>query len=637
MTSEDRRRVPPVFYQVGVGSSLQFLAVMTMTMSMFMPPFRLQVMPSPQTPLQAALWACAGSLGLVFAYSCSYNLLLFAPAIYLLQIYDRVLSSRSADTLLMLTLIVALAVMVGGVLDALRRAVLGRLGAWLEDRLRPAVLSTSLEFAFRVGPARAADVYRDLTALRQFLESGSCPVLFDVLWAPLFLGVLFLVHPLLGGIAVCSALFLFGLSFAGEVATRGPIARSGAASTRSFSRLATVTNSVQVIRAMGMLGGAARLIYQAAQEARSEHDTGQRRTEIVMLIAKPVRALTQVLIMGSAAWLVLEQNRNPAIIFAASLLFGRAIAPVEGAISSWKAFAAALGAYRRLSEVLRAGSPEGCNEIPLDRPEGRLTVSNVGVALPGSTNNLLKGISFGLAPGDCLGIIGPSGCGKSILGQILAGISAPTVGCVKIDNIDVSVFRDSQGGRHLGYLPQDINLVGETIKEIIARLDDTDMQKVIEAAKRVGLHETITRLPQAYDTVVTNAECGLSRGYRQRLGLARAFFGDPRLVVLDEPNASLDYAGEHTLFEAIEQMKAANITVVIITHRMGILAATNKIAIMQEGAITAFGDSDEIFDRYLSRPHITSSETAGENEDAAAQPIAPPSRLCGTLRDGSAS
>jgi PrtD family type I secretion system ABC transporter len=609
---------------------------MTMTVSMFMPPFRLQVMPPPQTPLQAALLACAGSLGLVFAYSCSYNLLLFAPAIYLLQIYDRVLSSRSADTLLMLTLMVALAVVVGGVFDALRRAVLGRLGAWLEDRLRPAVLSTSLESAFRVGPARAAHVYRDLTSLRQFLESGSCPILFDVLWAPLFVGVLFLVHPLLGAIAVFSALFLFGLSFAGEVVTRGPVARSGAASTRSLSRLATVTNSVQVIKAMGMLGGAARLIYQAAQEARSEHDTAQRRAEIIMLIAKPVRALTQVMIMGCAAWLVLEHSRNPAIIFAASLLFGRAIAPVEGAISSWKAFAAALAAYRRLSEVMRASNPEKCNDIPLDRPEGRLTVNNVGVALPGSANNLLKGISFTLAPGDCLGIIGPSGCGKSILGQILAGISAPTVGCVKIDNIDVSLFRDSHGGRHLGYLPQDINLVGETIKEIIARLDDADPQKVIEAAKRVGLHEAITRLPQAYDTVIANAECGLSRGYRQRLGLARAFFGDPRLVVLDEPNASLDYAGERVLFEAIEEMKAANITVVIITHRMGILAATNKIAIMQEGAITAFGDSDEIFERYLSRPHITSRETAGENQDAAAQPIPPLSRVCGILRDGSA-
>ena len=196
---------------------------------MLMPPFRLQVMPHPQTPLQAALWACAGSLGLVFAYSCSYNLLLFAPAIYLLQIYDRVLSSRSADTLLMLTLIIALTVAVGGVLDALRRAVLGRLGAWLEDRLRPEVLSACLDYAVRADSGRASEVYRDLTILRQFLELGACPLLFDVLWAPLFIGVLFLVHPLLGLLGLCSALLLFGLALAGDLATKGPLARAGAA------------------------------------------------------------------------------------------------------------------------------------------------------------------------------------------------------------------------------------------------------------------------------------------------------------------------------------------------------------------------------------------------------------------------
>ena len=588
---------------------------------MLMPPFRLQVMPHPQTPLQEALWACAGSLGLVFAYSCSYNLLLFAPAIYLLQIYDRVLSSRSADTLLMLTLIIALTVAVGGVLDALRRAVLGRLGAWLEDRLRPEVLSACLDYAVRADSGRASEVYRDLTILRQFLESGACPLLFDVLWAPLFIGVLFLVHPLLGLLGLCSALLLFGLALAGDLATKGPLARSGAALTSSSGRLVTALGNVHVIRAMGMLDGAARQIYQAAQDARSAHDIAQRRSEIVMLIAKPVRALTQVLIMGSAAWLVLEYNRSPAIIFATSLLFGRAIAPVEGAISGWKGFAAALAAYRRLSGALPANNPVArTQDIVLDRPQGNLTVNNVGVAVPCSGNFLLNGVSFSLAPGECLGIIGPSGSGKSELGRIIAGISAPTVGRVMLDNIDVSVLRDSRGGRHLGYLPQDINLIGETVKDIIARLEDADPQEVIAAAKLAGLHETIMRLPQAYDTVIYNADSAFSRGYRQRLGLARAFFGEPRLVVLDEPNASLDYVGERVLYDAIEQMKAANITVIIITHRMGILAATSKIAIMQDGTVSAFGDSQEIFDRYLSRPHIPSSENASAQVDVSPEP-----------------
>jgi PrtD family type I secretion system ABC transporter len=593
---------------------------------MLMPPLRLQVVP-PQTPLQSALWACAGSLGLVFAYSCSYNLLLFAPAIYLLQIYDRVLSSRSADTLLMLTLIIALTVTVGGVLDALRRALLGRLGAWLEDRLRPTVLSACLDFAVRADSTRASELYRDLSVLRQFLESAACPLLFDALWAPLFIGVLFLVHPLLGTIAVCSALFLFSLAFAGDLVTKGPLARSGAALSSSSGRLAAVFANVNVIKAMGMLDGAARLVYQAGQDARGAQDIAQRRNEIVLLIAKPVRALAQVMIMGSAAWLVLEYNRSPAIIFAASLLFGRAIAPVEGAISGWKGFAAAVAAYRRLNGVVPAVTPAArTQDILLERPEGRLTVNNVGVAVPGSANFLLKGVSFSLAPGDCLGIIGPSGSGKSELGRVIAGISAPTVGRVTLGNIDVAVLRDSRGCRHLGYLPQDINLIGETVKDIIARLENAAPREVIEAAKLAGLHETIMRLPQAYDTVVFNPDSTLSRGYRQRLGLARAFFGEPRLVVLDEPNASLDYLGESVLYDAIQQMKAANTTVIIITHRMGILAATNKIAIMQDGAVSAFGESQEIFDRYLSRPQVTPPESAPSDAKVAPEPALPRGR-----------
>jgi PrtD family type I secretion system ABC transporter len=595
---------------------------------MLMPPLRLHIVPPSRTPLQAALWACAGSLGLVFAYSCSYNLLLFAPSIYLLQIYDRVLSSRSDDTLLMLTVIVALTVVVGGVLDALRRAVLGRLGAWLEDRLRPSVLMACLEYAFRSNPARASEAYRDLTVLRQFVDSHACPMLFDALWAPLFLFVLFLVHPLLGMVGACSVLLLFGLSLAGDLFTKDAVARSGAALSRSYGRLAAAIGNVHLIRTMGMFDGAAHLIYQDAQDERSERDVAQRRFEIIMLVAKPIRALAQVLIMGAAAWLVLDYGKSPAIIFAATLMFSRALAPVEGAIAGWKSLEAAFAAYRRLSDILAAiPAVAGNAEISPERPRSGLIVDNVGVKLPTSGDFLLKGVSFRLAPGECLGIIGPSGSGKSMLGQIVAGISMPTQGGVLLDNIDVSALREARGSRHLGYLPQDIDLFGETIKDVIARLDDADPQKVIEAAKLAGIHETIMRMPQAYDTIVPNGGRVFSRGYRQRLGLARAFFGDPRLVILDEPNASLDYAGERVLVDAIEQMKIANITVVIVTHRMGILAATDKIAIMQGGALTAFGESEEIFERYLSRPQVASQFTLPESAPATAntspEPVVP--------------
>ena len=581
---------------------------------MLMPPLRPQVRTAPHTPLETALRACAGSLGLVFIYGCSYNLLLLAPSIYLLPIYDRVLSSRNADTLVMLTIIVGFAVVVGGVLDALRRAVLGRIGAWLDDRLRPAVLSACFEYAYRSDPARASEAYRDLSTLRQFAESGACPLLFDVLWSPLFLFVLFLVHPLLGMIGAATALLVLGLGYAGDRVTEGPLARSVAALTRSHGRFGIAVGSVHVIKAMGMLEGAARLVQEAAQDSRNEHDLAQRRSELVMLIAKPLRALAQVLIMGAAAWLVLDQTRSAGIIFATSLLFGRAIAPIEGAMSGWKAFAMALSAYRRLNGVMAAVTRSTSIEDFAEGRKGSLVVDNVCAALPGTSQLMLRGVSFPLAPGECLGIIGPSGSGKSTLGRIIAGVCAPTAGSVQLDHTDVVSVRDSAGWR-LGYLPQDIDLFGETVRDVIARLDGTDLQKVIAAAKLTGLHEPILRLPQAYDTVVPGGWNSLSRGFRQRLGLARAFYGDPHLVVLDEPNASLDSVGERMLIDAIEEMKAANTIVVVITHRIGILAATDKIAIMQGGTISAFGDSEDIYERYLARPQVTARESVLEQQE----------------------
>lgn len=591
---------------------------------MLMPSIQLPILPPVRTPLHAALRACAGPIGLVFAYSCSYNLLLFAPAIYLLQIYDRVLSSRSGDTLLMLTLMVATAVVVGGVLDALRRAVLGRLAAWFDDRLRPCVLSASLESAFRSDWTRGPDAYRDLTGLRQFIESGACPMLFDAFWAPLFLAVLFLIDPWLGVVGAFSVAVLFGITLTGDLLTEDSLLRSGAALSRSYGRLAAAAGNIHLIRAMGMLDGAARAIYHDVQHARRERDLALWRSEIIMLAAKPVRALSQVLIMGTAAWLVLDHGKSPAIIFATTLMFSRALAPVEGAIASWKSLVSAMRACQRLGTVLASFAASADNvDLSSQQVRNGLVLDHVSVKQPGTDHLLLKGVSFSLAPGECLGIIGPSGSGKSLLGQVIAGLSMPTYGRVLLDDTDVALLREGRGSRHLGYLPQDIDLVGETIGEVIARLDEADRQKVVDAARLAGIHETIMRLPRGYDTVIPNRERGFSRGYRQRLGLARAFFGIPRLIVLDEPNASLDYAGERMLLDAIEQMKLANVTVVIITHRMGALAATDKIAIMEGGNVVAFGESEEIFERHLSRPQVASrietAESSAEPGGASAR------------------
>ncbi|MGX1325167.1 PrtD family type I secretion system ABC transporter [Bradyrhizobium sp. USDA 377] len=471
----------------------------------------------------------------------------------------------------------------------------------------PACFRRGLESAFRSDWTQASGAYRDLTVLRQFVESGSCTMLFDALWAPLFLLVLVLIHPLLGVVGACCVTFLFALTVAGELVTEDVLLRSSAALSRSYGRLQTAASNIHMIRAMGMFDSAARMIHRDSQHARREHDVALRRGEIVSLSAKPVRALSQVLIMGAAAWLVLDHGKSPAIIFASTLMFSRALAPVESAVAGWKSLVTAVSACQRLGALLAAfpvARQESAGVFPPQARSG-LVVDNVGVWLAGTDHLLLNGVSFSLMPGECLGIIGPSGSGKSLLGQVIAGLSMPTHGRVLLDNTDVSLLREGRNGDGLGYLPQDINLIGDTINDIIARLEDADRRKVVEAAKLAGIHGAIMRLPQGYDTVV-HSETIFSRGYRQRLGLARAFFGSPRLIVLDEPNASLDYGGERMLLDAIERMKLAGVILVVVTHRMGLLAATDKIAIMEDGAVAAFGDSEDIFERHLSRPQVTS-------------------------------
>ncbi len=569
---------------------------MTMTLS--------RPRPRPQaTPLVAAMRACWGAFGLVFLYSCGYNIFLLAPSIYLLQIYDRVLSSRSADTLVMLTLIIAAAVVVGSVLDIVRRAALSQIGSWLDQRLRPMVLAGSFEYAARADAAVAADCYRDLSALRQFLDSPASALLFDVPWAPVFLLLLFMVHPMLGAIGLASAFFLFFFAVMTEFVTREPLQLANLAQASSYSRFATTLKYLGVIRALGMQDGAAQMIVRDAEIGRMAQDKAVRRAEVILAFSKSIRTLTQILMMGAATWLVLQDNSSPGIIFVASLLLGRGLAPVEGAISAWRAFSMARDAFGRLNQILAAASSGYFGTTILQpEPSGYLVLDNVGFSSPASQQPLLKNVSLRLFAGDCLALIGPSGAGKSTLGRIIAGVSRPTSGRALLGGVDISALRQCGGTRQIGYLPQDIELFGGAIKDVIGRLDGADPRKVVEAAKLVGLHEAIMRMPQGYDTDIGEGGSALLRAQRQQLGLARAAYGNPAIVVLDDPNSSLDYEGERMLFEAIERMKLKQITTVIITHRMGILPVTNKIAIVRNGTIAAFGDSEKIFESYLQLP-----------------------------------
>ncbi|ANM02781.1 protease secretion system ABC transporter ATP-binding protein PrtD [Rhizobium phaseoli] len=559
----------------------------------------------PQTHLVLALRACAGAFGLVFLYSCGYNLFLLAPSIYLLQIYDRVLSSRSADTLVMLTLIIAIAVLVGSMLDIVRRAALSRVGSWVDHRLRPMVLTASFEYAARVGAGAATECYRDLAALRQFLDSPASSLFFDVPWAPVFLLLLFLVHPLLGTIGLLSAVALLLFAFLTELATREPLAHANAALSRSYFRFATALKNIEVIRAMGMQDGAAMIVYRDAEMARRAQDIAMHRTEIILGFSKSIRTLAQILMMGSATWLVLANSGSPGIIFVASLLLGRGLAPIEGAIGAWRSFTFARNAFNRLNRMLiTVASEQDGRIVPFPEPNG-LVLENVSYVMPFADRPILTDITLRLAPGDCIALIGPSGSGKSTLGRVMAGVVPATSGCALLGGVDISALRLCGGTRHVGYLPQDIELFGGAIKDVIGRLDGEDPGKAIEAAKLVGLHHAIMRLPQGYETDIGENGSLLLRAQRQQLGLARAAYGNPSLIVLDDPNSSLDYDGERMLFAAIERMKARRMTVVIITHRMGILPVTNKIVIMRNGKVAAFGDSERIYETYLQPPSRT--------------------------------
>jgi PrtD family type I secretion system ABC transporter len=551
------------------------------------------------TEVERAFMLCRASLLLVFALSFFVNLLALTVPLYLLQIYDHVLSSRSLDTLVMLTSIVVVALAVHAILEALRRGMLARIGTWLDDRLQAAVLVAAVQSALRSDPAAAAQAWRDLSGLRSFFSGTACTGLFDLPWTPIFILAMIIVHPLLGVIGLVASIVLFGLALLNETITRRPFARSSAAWVESQHRFESLLRNVEAINAMGMLPGVARLLHENQSYAKESQLSASGRAAIVQALARFVRLLTQVIIMACAAWLVILHDVSPGAIFASSILLGRSLGPVEGAIGTWKAVTSARLEFSRLQKIMAAAPLPG-RAMELPRPNGSLSVEQVTFLPPGADAATLRRLTFAVNSGEILGIVGPSGAGKSTLGRLIAGTIAPTSGHVRLDGADIAMWLASGGHRYFGYLPQDIELFRGTIRDNIARLQDAAADDVIAAATMVGLHETIMRLPNGYDTDI--GECGmrLSGGQRQRVGLARAFFGYPQLLVLDEPNASLDAEGEEYLREAIVEMRDRGSTIIIIAQRLGILNLSNTILVLDNGAMNAFGKRRDIAEKIKS-------------------------------------
>jgi PrtD family type I secretion system ABC transporter len=548
------------------------------------------------TDVQRAVAACRASFATIVLFSFCINLLALASPLYLIHVYDHVLSSRSLDTLAMLTLMVLAALMVLGALEALRREILGRIGMWLDDRLQDTVLAAAFNAALRNEGAAAAQGWRDLGSMRTFLAGPAMTPLLDAPWSPIFILALFLIDPLIGTVGVVGALVLFALAVANESLTRRPLAEASVAWLRSQHRLEAMLRNAEVIRAMGMLDGARRALREDQDAAKSAQGIAGRRSALVLAFSRFVRSSVQIAVMCAATWLVLREGLSPGGIFASSILLSRALVPVENAIGTWRNFTAVRLAYHRLVKLASQGE-RPAHPMALPRPQGALTLERVSFVPPGSDAPTLRRVSLTLAPGEVLGIVGPSGAGKSTLGRLIAGTWLPSAGHVRLDGADISVWLASGGSRFLGYLPQDIELFDGSIRDNIARLQDASSEDVIAAAKLVGMHEAVMSLPNAYHCEIGEAGLRLSGGQRQRIGLARAFFGEPQLVVLDEPNASLDAEGEEALYRAIEHMKASGTTIVVIAHRARLLNVADKLLVLRNGAVDLFGERAEIAHR----------------------------------------
>ena len=543
--------------------------------------------------LGRGLASCRRNLVVVGIFSIAVNLLVLSIPIYLFQMSDRVLTSRSTDTLIMLTIIVV--VLIGGhvLIDMMRRIILMRVAVDAEARLGGPVLSAAAKAA-QNGSSREFQTLADLQLLRGFITGPVVLTMFDAPVSPVYLAVVFLIHPHLGFIVSGAAVGLVVIAMLNQRITAVPFTRASAFGTRANLQAEAMARNAQVINAMGMIPEGVQIWGQETVESLKAQVVGQDRNILMTGLSKFLRLSTQIAVLGWGAWLALESELTGGMIIAASIVASRALAPLEGTIEGWRNFVQARSAYARIRNLLQ-NSPLNSERLRLPRPEGRLSVERILYVPPPTKKVILNGVSFQLEPGESLAIVGASGTGKTMLARMLVGSIIPTAGYVRLDMMDLRNWDPRQFGESVGYLPQDVQLFPASIKANISRMrDDADDEAIFDAAELADVHEMISEFSQGYETVVGMDGSPLSGGQRQRVGLARAFFGNPRLVVLDEPNSNLDASGERALAKALLRAKDRSMTVVTITQRPSLLKSVDKIMIMHNGSVQAFGKRDEI-------------------------------------------
>jgi ATP-binding cassette, subfamily C, type I secretion system permease/ATPase len=543
--------------------------------------------------LREAWTSCRPALVATVAFSFCVNLLVLAGPLYMLQIYDRVLASGSVPTLVALSAILGVLFTAMGILEAVRGRLMNRVAGRLNGALGPPVLDAVLsEDAAQRTQTHGA--LRDLATLRQFLSSPAPIACFDVPWVPIYLAVVFIMHWVLGAVTLAGAVVMLLFAVATDRSSRRQMGAASDVANFGQRMVTEAGRSLEAILAMGMKRSLARRWLRTHDLSEFAQRNAADRIGAFSAATSTLRLVLQSALLGIGAYLAIENQISPGMMIATSIIAGRALAPIGQTVAHWRSFQGAVEAHARLGRCLeRPDATVG--QMPLPRPAGRLSVSGLVAAPPGMAKPVLKGVDFALEPGEALGIIGPSAAGKSTLARVLVGLWPPKGGTVRLDGSDVAIWNRDQLGPWLGYLPQDVELLEGTVHDNIGRFAaDADPKAIVEAARLVGVHDLILRLPNGYDTKIGPGGRTLSAGQRQLIALARAAYQRPALIVLDEPNSNLDSEGDAALTAAIRRLKAGGTTVIVIAHRPSAIAAVDKVLVLMDGTVRAFGPKGEV-------------------------------------------
>ncbi|MCX7074163.1 MAG: type I secretion system permease/ATPase [Methylococcales bacterium] len=547
-----------------------------------------------KSDLEEALKLCKGAFISAAGFSLVINILQLVPTIYMLQLYDRVVPTASYSTLWFLTGIMMLLFVTMGTLEWVRSQILVRVSTRLETLLNERLFKVAYKQSLYTGGQRASSQpLDDLTALRQFMTGNGLFAFFDAPWLPIYIALMFVFHSMYGWMAVFTAILLIIVAIVQEKSTSKMLGEANNLAMAGRGLVNKNLRNAEVIESMGMLNNIQKRWLKGTNQVLVLQATASSRAGLINAVSKLIRLSSQSLILAVGAYLVVENEISSGMMIGGSVLLGRALAPIDIVIGSWKGFISARGQYSRLNEMLLQ-IPADPERMKLPTPEGTFQFESAVVAPPGAKSAVLKGLTLTISKGDVVGVIGPSGAGKSTFARALLGIWPCNQGKIRLDGADVFTWDRNDLGPHIGYLPQDIELFEGTISENIARFGEIDPEKVVNAAKMADVHDLILHLPEGYDTMIGVTGGNLSGGQRQRVGLARALYGEPQIVVLDEPNSNLDEVGEAALGNAIQRLKQNGATVIVITHRNNVLTNVDKLLILNDGLVSVYGPKEQV-------------------------------------------